>query len=451
MKTKKQEDPNKLGFGRLMLWQSRSISQSANLMVVGYLSIYCTDALGLSVGLVGTLLLVSRLFDGFTDIVAGYIVDKTNTRMGRGRPYELSILGMWLCTFLMFSCPPELSTTLKCAWVLCMYAFVNSIFATFMNAGNTPYMVRAFNNQQQYIAITSYGGLATMLAVILVNISFPILMSQLATSPAGWSRLVLIYSVPLALIGILRFLFIPEKFNVDATTDKINFKHVWQVLKSNGYIYIVALIQFVMNLVGAMGVASYYYTYVVKNIALMGMVSITTMIALPSMLVLPALLKKFTIKQMIIAGFSLAAVGSLINWFAADNIPLLIAGGLVAGIGVVPANMLAGLMIIDCADYNEWKGQPRMEGTLSVIPGFAVKLASAFGAFLLGVLLQAGGYISGGVAQPDSAITMLRAIMGLIPMGFYLVAALVTMLYKLDKKMPQIRKENEERRAQAVK
>lgn len=452
---KKEKDSNKLGFGKIMLWSSRSISQSCNLMVVGYLTIYCTDILGLDVLLMGTLLLVSRLIDGVTDVVAGYIVDRTKTKIGRGRPYELSIIGLWLCTLLMFSCPPELSTGIKCAWVLCMYAFVNSIFATFLNAANTPYQVRAFNNQQHYVALASYGGLATMLAVVIVNISFPLLMGKFATSAAGWRTMVLIYAVPLALIGLLRFFFIPEKYDVDAMTEKVNFSHVFQVLRTNGYIYIVALIQFVMNLVSAMGVGAYYYTYVVKNISAMSIASVTSMVVLPIMLVLPALLKKFTIKQMIMFGFGICCVGCILNWFAYDNVPLLIFAGLLTGAGVVPANMLSGLMIIDCADYNEWKGRPRMEGTLGVIPGLANKVSSAFGAFLLGVFLSVGGYISStdsnpSIVQPDSAILMLRLLISFIPVGFYALAIIVTKFYKLDKMMPQIRKENEERRKQTV-
>ena len=84
---KEKTDPGKkLGFGKICVWQSRQISQSANLMVMGYLTIFCTDILGLPVLLVGTLLLASRLIDGVTDIVAGYIVDRTKTKLGRGRP-----------------------------------------------------------------------------------------------------------------------------------------------------------------------------------------------------------------------------------------------------------------------------------------------------------------------------------------------------------------------------
>ena len=77
--------------------------------------------------------------------------------------------------------------------------------------------------------------------------------------------------------------------------------------------------------------------------------------------------------------------------------------------------MFNTLMVYDCADFNEWEGRPRMEATLGVIPGLGQKLGSAVGAFLMGVLLNMAGYISttgdAVVAQPDSAITMIRAQM----------------------------------------
>ena len=141
---KKEKNPKAVGAGRMLAWQSRAISQGCALMAIGFLSVYCTDTLKMNPALVGTLLVVSKLLDGFTDIIAGYLVDKTNTKWGRGRPYELCIVGVWFCTWLMFSCSPQWSTVVKSAWILCMYALVNSIFYTFLNANNTVYMVRAF-------------------------------------------------------------------------------------------------------------------------------------------------------------------------------------------------------------------------------------------------------------------------------------------------------------------
>ena len=90
---KKERDPGAPNVKECLLWNSRAVSQSMNIVIMGFLSIYCSDVLGINIALVGTLLMVSKIFDGFTDIIAGYIIDKTNTPLGKGRPYELCIIG----------------------------------------------------------------------------------------------------------------------------------------------------------------------------------------------------------------------------------------------------------------------------------------------------------------------------------------------------------------------
>lgn len=80
---------NKLGFGKLLLWQTSSVSVALSTLVLGFVTIYCTDTLGLEPVLVGTLFMVSKFVDGVTDVVAGFIIDRTQTRWGKGRPYEI--------------------------------------------------------------------------------------------------------------------------------------------------------------------------------------------------------------------------------------------------------------------------------------------------------------------------------------------------------------------------
>lgn len=449
---RKAKNPNKVGLKEMFLWQSRGISSAMHVMVISYIQMYCTDALGLSPALVGTLLLTTKLFDGFTDIIAGYIVDKTNTKIGRGRPYELCIIGTWVCTLLLFSCPPGWEVPVKCVWIVVMYTAVCSIFNTFLNANTTPYMVRAFNNQEKYVSLTSYGGVMTMIGAAVVNISFPTLMGQLATSAKGWTTLILIFAVPGLLLGILRFIFIPEKYNVDVKTEKVNLREVLTVLKTNKYIYAVAVMVLMTNLVSNMGVNIYYYKYVVGNVSLYSIVAMVSMVMLPVMFIFPPLMKKMRLSTIMFIGFGLCCIGSIINWFAVGYFPALLVAALLAGVGVVPINMLMGLMVIDCADYNEYQGMARMEGTLGVIPGLGIKIGSALGSFLLGVFLQMGGYISSAddafVTQPDSAILMLRLLMSLIPLVLYVIAMIASKCYTLDRKMPKIREELDERRKQ---
>lgn len=448
----RQKNPKAVGVGRMFAWQSRAVSQGCALMAVGFLSIYCTDTLNLDPKLVAGLLVVSKLLDGVTDIIAGYIVDKTDTKWGRGRPYELCILGMWLCTWLMFSCPPSFSIVVKCAWVICMYALVNSVFYTFLNANNTVYMVRAFCYEEQFVAINSYGSIISMLGVVAFNVFFPMAMGRIATSASGWSLLMAMIAIPLALIGMMRFIFIKETVDVDAKNEdgikeKVNFGDVKKVLTKNPYIYIVALILFVSNFVTNMGVNVYYFTYVAENLDLFGMISAVQILAIPAVIVFPALIKKFSTAKLIFAGCLLTAFGYLLNFVAGKNPVILGTAAICYGLGSVPISMLINLLIIECANFNEWKGMQRMEGTLGCVTGFATKVGSAIGAGVLGVLLSASGYIGDINLIPDSAVMMIKCLFSVIPAVLWLVVAASLLLYKLDKLMPQIKADNEARRA----
>ena len=450
-KERKIKDPNAPNLRENLLWNSRAVSQAMNILILGYLNIYCSNILGINVAVVGTIMMVSKIFDGFTDVVFGYIVDKTHTKLGKGRPYEICIVFYWLCTVLMFSCPPSWEMTAKCIWIFAMYTMINSIFGTFLASAIVPYSVRAFNNERKYVVYGSVGGLLSVAGSMVVNIAFPQMMNTMGSSAAGWSKMILIFAVPCGTIGLLRFIFIPEKYDVDAGADKINLKEVWQCLKQNKYIYPVAIMSMIYQFVANMGVSTYYYTYIVNNIGAMSLIGLTSIIMIPFLALSPAILKKLSVKKMCMIGFALCIVGYGLVWFAKDNLAMLLGLGILSGAGVLPINMFSTLLVYDCADYNEWQGRPRMEGTLGIVPGLAQKLGSAFGGFVLGLLLNASGFISAvedeAVAQPESALLMIRLLASVIPAALFAVALLVCSLYKLDKIKPQMRKDINERRA----
>lgn len=445
-KVKKQKV--KVGAKRMLCWQSSSLSSGCNMLALGFIAIYCTDTLGMPAALVGTLLMASKIFDGVTDLIAGYIVDNTKSRWGRGRPYELCLIGAWFCTVLLYSCPPQFSLAAKAIWLFVMYALVNSVFQTFLKASSTVYMVRAFDREEHYVALSSYGGIITMFGAVILNVTFPILMGTLATSAAGWRTLILIYAVPLTALGMLRFFFIKETNMVDVESEsKVRLKEMLLVLKNNRYIYAVALMTFAMNFVTNLGIQVYYFTYIVDNIAIMSVLAFTQILALPFVFIFPAFIRKFSTKQLMVTGLLLMAFANAINFIAYDNVLLLVIAAILQGVGSIAPSMMVTLLIIECAEYNEWKGMPRLEGTLSCVNGFASKVGAGIGTGVTGVLLGMSGYISAaGSTQPDSALLTIRLLFSMVPMGLYLLVALSMKFYKLNKMMPQIRKENEERR-----
>lgn len=453
VKEVKKNKDDKIGFGGLMLWQSRAVSTSIVVLMLGYLMIYATDTLKIPAAAVSLILVASKVFDGITDMVAGFLVDRTETKWGKARPYEIFIVGLWFCTWLLFSCPEFLSTTVKCVWIFIMYALAQSVCYTFLNANVTPYMVRAYK-ENQIVKLTSYGSVVTMLAAVAFNVLFPTLMGKIATSASGWSRLVLMFAVPLATIGILRMLFVKEKYDVDVTAqqgEKLKVKDILTVVKTDKYIILITIMTFIFNFVCNMGVNVYYFTYVVGNVGLMGVTYIAQMAAIPLAFIFPKLISKFSTVKLMFVGFLVSAFGYLINFFAGSNMVLLMIGAVLTGAGTVPASMLLSLVIIECADFNEWKGIPRMEGTMSSINSFGSKVGAALGAGALGVLLSLAGYTGSAENMPGGAIIMIRMLYSFVPMVLYTLTAFSLKMYKLDKLMPQIKADNEARRAAAQK
>ena len=449
MARNKQVNPNKIGFGKFMAWNSRGASLAVQVVLISYVQIYSTNALGLNAAIVGTLLLVSKLIDGVTDMVAGYLVDRTNTKLGRGRPYELAIIGVWLSTWLMFSAPASISTVAKYVWVVVFYVLAQAIFATLLNANQNVYMVRAFHNDQKYVTITSIGGLVVTFCVIVFNVVFPTLEAPIINSGAGWSRLVLYISILMGVIGILRFIFVKEEVALDADTEKISPKDIVSLLRNNKNVYVLAFMMIVVNLIGSMGVSTYYYLYIVGDVSVMGLMSLFSVVSMLSMAVYPALLKKMSPKQLVIIGCVCAVIGGLINFFAYDNLVLLAIGSVIGGIGLLPINYMTGLFVIECADYNEWKNRPRMEGTLSSVVSLAGKVGSALGSFILGVMLSAAHFDGMAATQPDSALLMIRILFGLATSVFYGSIIFVMRFYRLDKLKGQISADLAERHALA--
>ena len=88
------EDENKyvedIGVGEKLAYGCGDLASNLVLVLTGtFITFFYTDALGLNVAIVGTLILISRIFDGITDVIMGYIMDKTKSKYGKARPWML--------------------------------------------------------------------------------------------------------------------------------------------------------------------------------------------------------------------------------------------------------------------------------------------------------------------------------------------------------------------------
>jgi Na+/melibiose symporter-like transporter len=449
-KVKKAPNPDRLPVGKFFAWRASAFSMAANFIVMGYLTIYCTDTLKMPPALVGALLLASKLLDGVGELFAGYLVDNTKTRFGKGRPYELCLIGLWIFTGLLFS-TPEFGMVGKSVWVVVCYTMVMSVFQTLFAAAQNPYMVRAFANKNVFVKLQSYGGIVGTLLTAIVSISFPMMMRRFATSPKGWSMLVIAYAVPLLLIGLIRFFTVKEVYDRDqGNTEKIKLSEAILMLRTNKYVWMLAGVTLIIQMMMGMNAAQYYFTYIVGDISKYGTLQALTIVLLLVMFVFPKFIKEFSISTLIGASAIFGLVGYLINFLAGSNMTILAIGFILTSLASLAPSYLVPIMVLDCATYNEWLGNKRMEGTLSSLNGFGTNLGSGIGSAIVGFFLGAAGYVGGAAVQTPEASFMIKSLYSFVPAAMYLLMFIIMRFFNLEKKIPQMEKEIAERSSKVV-
>lgn len=447
MKEIKVYNSEKVSLGKALLWNTRPLSFGAVTILMGYLSMFCTDILQMPAALVGTLLMASKIFDGVTDLIAGYIVDDTKTKLGKGRPYELCLIGVWVCTFALFASNVEWSMTMKSVWLLIMYTLIWSIFGTMLNAAETPYIIRAFGNAIAVTKASAIGGVFITIGCMVVSVSLPMAIGALGTTVAGWRKIIIMYAIPLLLIGLLRFLLVPESFipEQDAKEEKVAIKDILTVLKSNRYIWLLAIISMIPQTISGMGATTYYFNVVVGDITKLSAISMLGLVSTLFILFFPAMMKKRTAMDLIGIFSVIGVIGYIMVFFAGSNMVVLIIAFFLSGLAVLPTSYMRAPIIMDVAEYNERHGRPRMEATLSAATNFTIKIGQALGAFLLGIILSMGGYDGALEVQPDSAIMSIRVLCSFMPAVLMLLSFICAVAYRpLDAFLKKEREKNKQ-------
>lgn len=181
---------NKIGYG--IGYGGYAMTSS---LIMNFTLLVMTDSIGLNAGIIGTLMMVSKVFDGISDVLFGTMIDRTNTRMGKARPWMFGAgFGIAICTILTFVIPPEMNDILKYAWFFIFYTAYNSVFATAVGISFNSLTVLITKNPTERVQLGVYSFMFGLgFQMVIVAITVPIAAS------IGWAPIAIIYS----LIGVL--------------------------------------------------------------------------------------------------------------------------------------------------------------------------------------------------------------------------------------------------------
>lgn len=445
MSKRKHEKPKKERVKGAIPYALGNICGLASYTIMAQLTFALTDSFGMAVGTVGLILLVSRCLDGITDIIAGFIIDHTNTRWGKARPYDLMFIPLWICTILCFSVPTSLGNVGKIIWVFVTYNLCQSVVYTFCTCIETVRLKRSFT-ENNHIRVITISQIITYLSSLVVGILMPQLISLWGDKPHGWTLITAVFTVPYLICGMLRFFLLKEldsDSDVTLSSDKIPLKQAVSALFKNPYAFIVGGMALLLGIDATLSASTvtYYFKYIFGDVGMGSVIYMFTLLVLVFLAFLPRITTKLRTKNTLLLGFALLTIGGLLKYIMPVNVLWLGMCVVISTSGTMFANSVRALALTEAMTYGEWQSGVNFEAIYASVSGMCTKIGMGLASVLLGFFLSRGGYDGTLSVQTESALKAIQFTYCGLPAVIGILGILLTLTYTLDKKLPNIRKE----------
>lgn len=421
--------------------------------ISAFLLIFYTDVFGISAAAAGTMMLVTKIVDAFTDPLMGAIADRTKSRFGKFRPYILWLaLPMAAAGVLTYS-TPDISEGGKLIWAYATYTLMMLIYT----AINIPYSALSgvmTADSQQRTTLISFRFIGGFTGGILVTYLTPKLVPWLGQGDdvLGWQLTMLIFGVAAALMFLITFWFTRERINPINQIPDSAWRDIADLKDNKPWLVLFALALIIMICITMRaGSGVYYFKYFVQRPELVGEFLSSYMFALALGAASTPLMTRFIDKKrLMILLMSLTGVLSISLYFVPpQQVGLIFAINLAIGFVLGPKSPLAFSMYADTADYNEWRTGRRATAMTFSAATFSQKLGGAIASAAIGWLLALLGYVANeqqSAASQDGIVLLISVIPGVIA----LLSAFVMRFYSLDnQQLAKIQYELAERKAAA--
>lgn len=425
------------------LYAAGMISYNLEYAFIGNLTYALTNSFGISAMAAGTIFLISRIFDGFTDILAGVVIDRWNPKVGKARVYDLLHLPLWLCVILLFSVP-EVGMTAKLIWVFVLYNTVQSVIATFMNVSEPLRLQRSFPDQAR-LKVMSVTSIGTLVFSMLLGFTLPQLIKIYGAQPHGWTIIASIFAVPMVIFGLMRFFFLPELPQKESVkiTQKLTIGDCLKALVQNKYALMYGVVMICWAMYNTLGTGSqnYFFQYIYGDIGGLSVMSIGTLLTIGFIALVPRLTQKFGRVQTVRFGLAATMLACLGRLLMPQNLLWLAVMYFIAMCGIMTLSFMKPLLTIDCITYGKWKTGNAVEAAYSTVNSLADKLGLGLGSFVLGAILNMGKFDGTQAVQPDSALFTIKMLYTVLPAALMAIALIALAFFNLEKRLPQMEKD----------
>lgn len=411
-----------------------------------FLMLYYTDYAGVSALAVGTIMMMSRVFDGISDIIMGVIVDRTKSKFGKARPWLLRMCVPFAVSgVLLFSVPASWAPVPKLVYVFITYNLVSTVIYT---AINVPYSaLNALMTQDPYerSVLSIFRNLLATAGTLTINTCTLPLVEYFGDNASAWTKTFCVLGILAVAAFMINFFGTKERVKAanirDGETEDVPFAVGIRALFKNKYwIMMTGMLALFFLMYSVNGGATVYYAKdILGDRNLVGTINgIFNVVQIVAMFFIAMLVKKYGKRNVFSTGLVLDIIGMLILNFSNGSMGLIVISSIIRGIGNACGGATMWAMVSDTIDYGEWKTGVRTEGLVNSACSFGYKIGNGIGSALLGLILEIGGYVGEAAAQTASALMSIKVCFVWIPIAVYLTGLLIMKFYHLDREFDGI-------------
>lgn len=440
----------KLNIGSTVAYAIGSSGSNASFyMINNYLMLFYTDIVGLAGTAISLIMLIARIWDAVNDPMMGMIEDRTQTRLGKFRPWL--IIGppfLALFNILTFTVFP-LTGTLKV--VVCAICYIGAGMSyTIVQVAINGLVNRITNDSNNKMKVISIAQIANQIGQIgVAAVLMPIILHFSGSETANahgyfiGTLILCLITVPMIWISAWKCREVSVETagnNDEGKKENKKLSDSFKLLLKNDQLIVAVATTFLscVAIIGRFALLSYYIIYVVGSYTLIAPVfSLMSFAQMIGNIPIPFLTGKFGKKNVFIAA-NLISAATMVILFLLGQPSSAIVIALSAIIGFFGASgSITYSFVCDCVEYGDWKYGIRDDGLAFSLMSFGVKLAQALTGAIGAPLLFAVGYVAN-EAQSASTITSINAIINIVPAVILVISLLPVMFkYKLDNKTMQ--------------
>ena len=420
-------------------------------MVASFVLIYMTNTVGMDAGIVGTLIMLSKLLDGVSDVFIGNLIDRTHTKMGKARPWMLfSFFGCAAALVATFSVPEAIGDAAKYIYFFITYTVMNAVFYTADYIAYSSLTSLITRNQNERVQMGTFRFIGSMLSSVVVSNLTLVLVERFGGGAAGWKWT----AVAFALLGLAVNTFsvfsvkeLPAEKSEPTEEKRAGLIETFRKLFSNKYfIYLTVLYVLFYLLMGiSMGGAIYYFLYNCGDAGWFGtMVTASCIGSVAGLIITPWLVKKCRgIRALNLGAFSINFLLRIVFLILALQFKAL---ALVILYGFVSLTMctLGGTfnaLVSEASDYTFLKTGKRLDGSMYSCTSFGMKVGGGLGSAISGWLLAASHFDSSAAVQPIECTNMLTFMVAGVPLIITAVVIFIYFRLDVEKANQELRKE----------